>query len=263
MLYFLILWIYCGRVPAFGWIWLVAGATAVGIGVGTGGSCINGLGISMPVGFRWIEVLFEKLGLTEIVSAMNSLEILNRIRILTVILSAVAAGFIIWFHILSIQGNRKASPGADYVIVLGAKVNGTVPSKALRSRIRTAFTYLQANPDAKAILTGGQGAGEDITEALCMQRELLALGIEEERLILEDRSRTTVENIAFASTFIKKKNIYLVIVTSDFHALRGRVLGRRAGFERVESLGAPSSRVMKLHYYTRETFSWLKFLLIR
>ena len=238
LLYFLILWIYCGRVPAFGWFWLVAGATAVGIGVGTAGICINGLGISMPVGFRWIIIL-------------------------TVILFAVVAGFILWSCVLSIQGNRKASPGADYVIVLGAKVNGTVPSKALRSRIHTAFTYLQANPNAKAVLTGGQGAGEGITEALCMQRELLALGIEEERLILENKSRTTVENIAFASTFIKKKNIYLVIVTSDFHALRGRVLGRRAGFERVESLGAPSSRVMKLHYYTRETFSWLKFLLKR
>ena len=61
-------------------------------------------------------------------------------------------------------------PRADYVIVLGAGVNGTAPSLSLLNRLDAVNDYLETYPDSIAVLSGGQGEGEDITEAECMRR---------------------------------------------------------------------------------------------
>lgn len=242
LLYFLLLKRYCGRVPAFGGIWLW-----------------NGLGmIALGMSIHLLEKI-EKKG---IFSSAWMEKILLIVQEMTGILCILLVCFLFWILFLAREGNRKPASGADYVVVLGAKVNGSNPSRALKSRIVTASSYLKDNPTAKVVVTGGKGEGEEISEALCMKRALLALGIEEKRILLEDRSTNTVENITFASRLIEKKDSFVVVVTNDFHALRGRLLADRAGFVRVESLGAPSAPLMKLHYYTRETFSWMKLWIV-
>lgn len=165
--------------------------------------------------------------------------------------------FRLFFFILKREGNKQANDGAEYVIVLGAKVNGCVPSKALYSRIRTAYEYLTKNKDTKAVLCGGQGKGEDICEAHAMEKELLAMGIEKERLLIEDLSTTTIENIEMAARLIPDKEADILVITSDFHTMRGKTIAKEVGFSKVEALGAESSKVMRLHYYTRETLSWI------
>ena len=70
----------------------------------------------------------------------------------------------------------------DYMVVLGAGVRGDVPSLSLRNRIDAAYDYLTEHPDVTAILSGGQGEGENITEAQCMFDHLTAMGIDESRL---------------------------------------------------------------------------------
>ena len=80
------------------------------------------------------------------------------------------------------------------MIVLGAGVNGTEPSLSLRTRLDAALDYLTANPDIPAVLTGGRGYGETITEAQCMYDYLTERGVEPERLILEDAASNTAEN---------------------------------------------------------------------
>ena len=76
------------------------------------------------------------------------------------------------------------NPGepVDYVVVLGAKVNRDGPSVSLWDRICAAYTYLDEHPDVTAVLSGGQGTDEPITEAECMYRELVNLGIDPQRL---------------------------------------------------------------------------------
>ena len=91
--------------------------------------------------------------------------------------------------------NYKTNEGAETVIVLGCKVNGSTPSKYLNDRCKKAAEYLKKNPDAVAILSGGQGSDEDISEAQCMENVLVKLGIEQSRLYKEDRSTSTSENI--------------------------------------------------------------------
>ena len=86
----------------------------------------------------------------------------------------------------------------DYVVVLGAGVNGTRPSLPLQERIDAAYDYLVAYPDAVCIVSGGQGNGENITEAQCMYNELTAMGIETDRIWLEQRATNTRDNIRFS-----------------------------------------------------------------
>ena len=89
----------------------------------------------------------------------------------------------------------KGEDGLDYIVVLGAHLRGDRPSNALLWRIDAAEDYLRANPDTRAVLSGGQGADELISEAQCMYNVLTARGIDGARLLLEDRSRDTNENI--------------------------------------------------------------------
>ena len=96
----------------------------------------------------------------------------------------------------------KIKENLDYIIVLGAHVNGVRLSKALLERTRRALEYLEKNPKTRAVLSGGQGEGETIGEAEAMCRYLEDHGISRERLILEDRSTNTKENLDFSLALI-------------------------------------------------------------
>ena len=98
---------------------------------------------------------------------------------------------------------QKPEPGLDYIVVLGAQVKGNRPSLALSHRIWEAAEYLKGNPKTRAILSGGKGTGEDISEAQCMRQELEKLGISEERLIEENKSTSTQENIAYSYALLQ------------------------------------------------------------
>lgn len=77
----------------------------------------------------------------------------------------------------------KENDACDYLIILGAHVNGRVPSDSLERRIRKAEQYLKSHPMTKVIVSGGQGKGEDITEAEAMEIYLWEHGIEKERIL--------------------------------------------------------------------------------
>lgn len=155
---------------------------------------------------------------------------------------------------------KKADKGADYVIVLGAQVRGDVPSRTLTRRVQTAADYLKENPRARVIVSGGQGSGEDITEAECMKRQLMALGISGERIFKEDRSTDTYENIKY-SLEICGRDKKLVIVTCGYHMYRAKALAARAGAQQVEGLSSASDRILMVNYYVREFFAVVKYRL--
>lgn len=123
---------------------------------------------------------------------------------------------------LMINAMNQAPPSDATVIVLGCGVRGEEPSQMLRLRIEAAEEFLKANPDSKAVLSGGQGPGEDITEALCMYRELTKKGVSEDRLYMEDRSTSTRENIAFSKEIIERENLNteVAVVSNNFHLYR-------------------------------------------
>lgn len=152
-------------------------------------------------------------------------------------------------------GISEPNPGAEYVIVLGAKVNGTTPSKRLQERIDAAAEYLHENKSAKAIVSGGQGVDEEISEALAMSRGLIAQGIAEDRILMEDQSTSTTENLDFSREFIQDPNAQVVIVSSDFHVFRALELAKHHGYEAVSGLGSRKWDWLTINYYTREFFA--------
>lgn len=160
---------------------------------------------------------------------------------------------------LILSGMRqKKVPGLSFLLVLGCKVNGERPSKALKDRVLTAAEYLRENPETRAVLSGGQGRGEEISEAECMRRLLIREGISEERLILEEHSTTTLENLTFSQCFLNRERDEVGLVTSNFHVYRSMYIGKKTGYKKVYGIGAPARTILLLHYMVRECFALLR-----
>lgn len=121
-----------------------------------------------------------------------------------------------------------------YVLILGAGLDGDKPKNLLQRRLETGYNYLRVYPDVPVIVSGGQGPGETISEALAMQNYLLDRGIERGRIICEDCSQSTRENFLYTSRLLEKTNapspVHILIVTSDFHIFRSKILAERNGF---------------------------------
>lgn len=154
-------------------------------------------------------------------------------------------------------GNPKSEP--DYIIVLGAKVRGTKVSRALRERLDCTITYATKHPQAKIIVSGGQGNGEDITEAQAMFEYLTNAGIDEKRVIREERSTNTAENFQYSLELAGDKQKKFLVVSNRFHIYRAVAIGKKMGMQHIEGLAAPTDGVMRLHYYLREAFAVVKY----
>lgn len=147
--------------------------------------------------------------------------------------------------------------GADYVIVLGAGIFGERVSLTLKYRLEVAYDYLMENEQTRAVLSGGQGEGEEITEAEAMYRYLLNKGIEEERLIKEEQSRNTRENIRNSYVILNElegMEFEVDIITSRFHVLRSRMIANEEGHQ-VGGVGSKTLLYLVPNSYFRELFA--------
>ena len=175
--------------------------------------------------------------------------------ILALIASFVSAGLCIYFVTLgSIIGAQKnEAKEQKTLIVLGCQVRGNVPSLMLKARIDSACEYLNKNPDATAILSGGQGADESISEAECMYENLIKAGIDKNRLILEDKSVNTDENIKNSLKIIEDNSLSkdIAVVTSDFHQKRADMICEKYALD-AHAVNAPTPAYLVPVYYTRE-----------
>ena len=158
---------------------------------------------------------------------------------------------------------RDTARGDETVVVLGCGVNGTVPSRMLYTRIKAAEKYLTAHPDAVAILSGGQGSDEEISEAAAMYNVLTARGIAPERLLKEENSTSTIENLTFSQETIQENglNPAIVIISNEFHLYRA---SRIASALKIQASCYPASTPIDLFLpnYVRELYAilyeWLR-----
>ena len=158
---------------------------------------------------------------------------------------------------------------SKYVVILGAGVKGESPSITLSQRLDKAIEYINnENKDLKIIVSGGKGNGEDISEAEAMRRYLIKNGIQEE-IIMEDKSRTTKENLIFSKELIEKdsnkklEEVRVKIITSDFHALRSNLIASKLGYEERSFLTNRTLPILMPVMYSREFFAIMKYLLLR
>jgi uncharacterized SAM-binding protein YcdF (DUF218 family) len=186
--------------------------------------------------------------------------ILSKPFIITVVCGLLYVGFL---HYKIIHHAKLEAPkNADYIIVLGARVKGTVPSLALQFRIDHAAEYLKKNPDTIVIASGGKGPGEDISEAESIKNELIDHGINESRILLEDKSTTTYENIGFSKKLIPKNAEIGLVVTNDFHIFRAKMIANNEGLE-LSGLPAKTPIQALFKSYVREYLALTKFFILR
>lgn len=206
--------------------------------LGLGLQRLPGVGFSGKLSWGLALVCLVLLGLSRLSRRHRGWKIL--LRIAQIGLAALVLGLSaveVWV-IRAGHRDESAQP-ADVVIVLGAGVNGTTPSVALQTRIDAAERYLKAHPDIPAVLSGGQGPGEDISEARAMYDALTDRGIDPERLILEEQSANTRQNLQNSLALLPDDyHKTVAIVTNDFHMGRVRLLLNAAGPGRVVQVPA-------------------------
>ena len=147
---------------------------------------------------------------------------------------------------------------ADYLIVLGAQVRDTGPSVVLAYRLDAAYDYLIEHPQTQCIVSGGKGGNEHAPEADVMAAYLTARGIDPERILIENTSRNTVENIRNSMAFIDPQRDRVAIVTNNFHIFRGVGIARKMGIVNVGGLAAGSKPLYLPNNMLYETFGITK-----
>lgn len=152
----------------------------------------------------------------------------------------------------------KAPAELDYLIVLGAQLKPSGPSYVLKMRLDAAYEYLIINEETKVIVSGGQGSNEPDTEAQGMYDYLVDRGISPDRIIKEDKSTDTSENIDFSMLFLDVENDSVGIVSNNFHIYRATHLARAAGYDEVYGLPAQSHPGYLPNNMFREFFGILK-----
>lgn len=134
----------------------------------------------------------------------------------------------------------RAAGGADYLIVEGAQMLTDGPSPVLKYRLDSALDYLKDNPETICIVSGGRGKNEKLPEAFGMAEYLQKYGIDEERIIMEDQSGNTSENIKNSIRLFDPENSFTVIVTNDFHVFRSLGIAKEQGILNVSAIAADS-----------------------
>ena len=144
----------------------------------------------------------------------------------------------------------------QYLLVLGTVVEGTEPSAMLSDRIRAAYNYLTAHPDVICIVSGGKGDEVNLSEAECMYNELVELGIDPARLLMEDRATSTVENFQFSLALIEEETGVrpetLGVLSSEFHLYRARMFARQEGVTPIAIPAKTSDIASFVTYFLRE-----------
>lgn len=127
-----------------------------------------------------------------------------------------------------------ASYDEDVLLVLGAGIDGEAATPQLERRLEAAYAYHLRNPDALLVVSGGQGEGEAISEALAMERWLISRGVPADRILREEASTSTYENLTNAKALLDERSARpcrVALVTSDYHVYRASRLAKAAGLD--------------------------------
>lgn len=185
-------------------------------------------------------------------------------RIARRLLALLLCSGVLLFAVLEAQVLRCArtqyDPSVAGIIILGAGVNGTVPSLSLRVRLEAALEYLdRCDEDIPILVTGSQGPGETISEARCMADWLIAHGVAESRILMEEQAENTGENIAFSKAMLRENGYDLTasyaVVSSDYHLCRAQVLWGEETMVGVAARMPGRYALLTANYYIREAFA--------
>lgn len=191
-------------------------------------------------------------------------------RLLTVVLTLILIGMLAFFILLGIVlagSHDQVSGQPSVMIVLGCQVRPDGPSILLQDRIDEAAAYLLDHPEVTVVASGGQGPDEPMSEARAIRDALVEQGVEAERILLEEASHNTVQNLRYSKALLEEAGIDtsggVIVVSNGFHLARVRMLAARCGFGQVSTLAAPESHLpSRLMMYIREPLALVKSFLL-
>ena len=117
-------------------------------------------------------------------------------------------------------------------------------------------------------MSGGQGPGESITEAYAMEKYLVENGVPKDKIVLENKATSTYENINYSKKIIEDlsgksiKDLDILIVTTDFHAMRSNLLAKRNGYDKTDLYTSKTQWYLVPSMYAREFFAFGKSYLL-
>lgn len=215
---------YAGFGSAFVFMWLIA-----------------------AIGFMAVFIIFQ-------IIKVNHIMVPSWVKI--TFFSVAAAGFGLFMILEGLIISKMTvtpKPDCDYIIVLGAQIKGSKVSKSLQERLDTAYDYIIENPNTKIIVSGGQGTGEEVSEASAMKTYLVSRGIDGNQIKMEDQSVNTNENMKFSVGYIDDKNASVGIVSSNFHIYRSIKLAKAHGLTNISGIASPCHSILFLNYMVRES----------
>ncbi len=228
--------------------------------VAMAGFCLLGMLIGLFPGYRFSAGIC--LGIAALIGLFRLLILLGKTRpkLSNVLRQILAVGLSLGILAAAVTG--AIILGASYgrteqecgrLIVLGAGVNGTVPSLSLRERLDAAYDYLQEHPNTICIVSGGQGRGEEISEAECMYRYLTSKGIDPQRIIQENQATSTQENLVYSMALIGPEHASTVgIVSSEYHLYRAGLMARELGMDPIMIPAETTYLSLRVNYFLRE-----------
>lgn len=168
----------------------------------------------------------------------------------------IAFGFVSGIMLKASMTHQPKDCPSYTLVVLGCKADGDRPSWMLADRLDKAYSVLEDNPDIMCVVTGGKGDDEQYSEAYVMKKYLTEKGISSDRIITEEASGSTEENLLYTKNIIElnglSKNI--AIVTDRFHELRARIWAEKSGFENIYSECCETRPYLVVGYWFREMF---------
>lgn len=208
------------------------------------------------IGYQTIVLLFLGLAVFVLLWGYAPKAWMRKVLAGCLVLGVICIGAIEVPIIAAAAGDEPAD--ADYAIVLGAGLRGSVPSPVLHDRLITAQQWLTNHPDSKAVLSGGQGPDEDISEAQCMYLWLVDHGIAPERLLKEERSTSTRENFQYSAVVLREANggmlpEQVAVISNEFHLCRANYLAEQVGLQMIGVPAKTSLPVLRINYFLRES----------
>lgn len=182
--------------------------------------------------------------------------------LLALVLAGIAA-FAVLLGVVLAGAHDQVADGPRTMIVLGCQVKSYGPSVLLQDRLDKALEYWKEHPEVTVVVSGAQGPDEPSTEARAMADYLIARGVPEEQILLEEGSRNTFQNLSGSKAVMEQAGLSaqqgVVVVSNGFHLVRVRMLADRVGLGEVSTLAAPTSHLpSRLKMYIREPIALVK-----
>ena len=238
-------------------IWLVLALICLGYYI----MCASYAGIGSSFIFIWLmgAVFFGLVFTVRLLEIKGIIYVAKALKICFIAVMALGVSLFVFVEAIVIKGMMtKPQDNCDYIIVLGCQIRGDHITRSLKNRLNVAVDYATDNPDTTIIVSGGKGKGENTTEAYAMYNYLVSKGIDSSRIIQEDKSTDTNENMKYSVQYISDFSSPVGIATNNFHIFRSKLLAKGQGLTHVSGIASGSDDVLFVNYMVREAIGIVK-----